>query len=99
MAITIRNKATEELIRRIGRRTGEGPSAVIRRLAAAEAAKASEPEVSEEVIKRRIERFEEIARRYPPPDPKPGWDEVQADMDAMYDYLDEPTASPGRRTG
>ncbi len=33
MAITIRNQKTEELIRKIGRRTGEGPSAVVRRLA------------------------------------------------------------------
>ena len=37
MAITIRNQKTEELIREIGRRTGEGPSAVVRRLVEREA--------------------------------------------------------------
>ncbi len=36
MAITLRNKAVEERIRVIGRRTGEGPSAIIARLVAAE---------------------------------------------------------------
>ena len=33
MAITIRNKETERMIREIGRRYGEGPSQTIRRLA------------------------------------------------------------------
>ena len=33
MAITIRNKTTEAMIREIGRRRGEGPSAVVRYLA------------------------------------------------------------------
>lgn len=36
MPITLRNRAVEERIRAIGRRTGEGPSAVIARLVAAE---------------------------------------------------------------
>lgn len=36
MAITLRNKQVEERIRSIGRRTGEGPSAVIARLVEAE---------------------------------------------------------------
>ena len=36
MAITLRNKRVEDKIRAIGRRTGEGPSAVIARLVAAE---------------------------------------------------------------
>lgn len=36
MAITLRDKAVEEKIRAIGRRTGEGPLAVIARLVAAE---------------------------------------------------------------
>lgn len=33
MAITIRNRETEEMIRELGRRFSEGPSAVVRRLA------------------------------------------------------------------
>ena len=33
MAITIRNRETEDMIRELGRRNREGPSAVVRRLA------------------------------------------------------------------
>jgi|tagenome__1003787_1003787.scaffolds.fasta_scaffold18659081_1 biopolymer transport protein ExbB/TolQ len=36
MPITLRNKAVEERIRNIGKRTGEGPSAVIARLSVQE---------------------------------------------------------------
>lgn len=36
MAITLRNKPVEEMIRRIGVQTGEGPSAVIARVIARE---------------------------------------------------------------
>lgn len=36
MAITLRNKPVEEMIRRIGSQTGEGPSAVIARVIAQE---------------------------------------------------------------
>jgi hypothetical protein len=89
MAITIRNKTTEELIRAIGRRTGEGPSAVIRRLAAAEASGQNEKKVPEAEVKRRLAVFEELRKRYPPPDPKPTWEEVQKEIDSLYGYLDE----------
>ena len=51
MAITLRNKAIEERIRAIGRRTGEGPSAVIARLVMAEQPEANL--VSEEEAARR----------------------------------------------
>lgn len=99
MAITIRNKATQELIRTIGRRTGEGPGVVVRRLAIAEAAKSNAPEVSEEESRRRIARFEEIARLYPPPEPRRSWGEIQAETDALHDYLDESKSNLHRRTG
>jgi hypothetical protein len=59
VAITIRNKVTEQLIRKIGRRTGEGPSAVIRRLAEREAANDAGM-VSEEEVERRIAEFEKL---------------------------------------
>ncbi len=88
MAITIRNKATEELIRKIGRRTGEGPSAVVRRLVEREATGQNHQKVAEEEVRQRMIEFEELARKYPPPDPKPTWEEVERDMDALYDYLD-----------
>ena len=84
MAITIRNKETEELIRRIGRRTGEGPSAVIRRLAEKEAGQ--QPAcVPEEEVRRRIAEFEAIAKEFPPPDPKPSWGEIEWEMDSLFD--------------
>lgn len=93
MAITIRNKETEDLIRKIGRRTGEGPSAVVRRLAENENKMQSEGQVSEAEVARRLQVFEDLRRRYPPPDPKPTWTEIQAEIDSLYDDLDEPKAS------
>ena len=84
MAITIRNKETEELIRRIGRRTGEGPSAVIRRLAEKEAGQ-QPAGVPEEEVRRRIAEFEAIAKEFPPPDPKPSWAEIEWEMDSLFD--------------
>ncbi len=96
MAITIRNKQTEELIRRIGRRTGEGPSAVIRRLAEKEVAQ--EPhETSQAEVTRRLAVFKELRRKYPPPDPKPSWTEIQEEIDSLYSYLDEPGDDAERR--
>lgn len=64
MAITLRNKRVEEAIRAIGRRTGEGPSAVIARLVAAE-----EPHpgrVSEEEAARRLARWQAFEAQFPP---------------------------------
>jgi len=90
MAITIRNKTTEAMIRAIGRRTGEGPSAVIRRLAESETQHERQP--SEDEIRRRIEFMEELSRKYPPPDPKPTWKEIEKDIEDMYAYLDEEPA-------
>jgi hypothetical protein len=97
LAITIRNKKTEELIRKIGRRTGEGPSAVIARLAEQENARSSRP--SEAEIARRLALFEELAQRYPPPDPKPSWEEIEREAHALYDYVEAEPASDrkGRR--
>lgn len=94
MAITIRNKATEELIRRIGRRTGEGPSAVIARLVKAEAAGRSGRKVPEAEIERRTAEFESLAAKFPPSHPKPAWEEMERDMEALYDYLDDDAAKP-----
>lgn len=89
MAITIRNKATEELIRKIGRRTGEGPSAVVRRLAEREAV-GQDNAVPEEEVQRRLAFMRDLHEKYPPPDPKPTWEEIERDIDALYDYLDAP---------
>ena len=87
MAITIRNKETEEMIRRIGKRRNEGPSAVVKRLAAQELARTST--VSDEEYQRNMRIFDELARKYPPAEPKVPWSEIEAEMQALFDYMDE----------
>ena len=86
MAITIRNKTTEDLIRKIGRRTGEGPSAVVRRLAEREAGiKAGKEAVSPEVVERRMRELEESRLRHTyPDDPKLSWAEIEEEMDSIF---------------
>ena len=83
MAITIRNKETEELIRRIGRRTGEGPSAVIRRLAEREAVQ-HPTSVSEEEVRRRLAFMADLRKRYPPPDDETSWADLEEEMDSIF---------------
>lgn len=62
MAITLRNKPLEERIKRIGRRTGLGPSAVIAKAVEA-LEQAPAPEVPPEEVKRRLKALDEIQRR------------------------------------
>ena len=68
MAITLRNKVVEERIRAIGRRTGEGPSAVIARLVDAEepGAGRSSPEAAE----RRYREMRTFLDALPKPTPE-----------------------------
>ena len=92
MAITIRNKTTEELIRKIGRRTGEGPSAVVRRLAEREAGTNdnSKP-VPPDVVKMRMRELEESRRRHThPDDPKLSWAQIEEEMDSIFGEDSEP---------
>lgn len=84
MAITIRNKTTEELIRKIGRRTGEGPSAVVRRLAENENREPSVQLVSTEEVRRRLAMFDELAKKYPPPNDGKSWAEIEEEMDSIF---------------
>lgn len=84
MAITIRNKATEELIRQIGRRTGEEPSAIIERLVAQEAGPTRDQKVPEEEVRRRMQRFEELRRQFPTPANPPTWAEIVEEMDSIF---------------
>jgi hypothetical protein len=95
MAITIRNKETEAMIRRIGRVRGEGPSAVVNRLAKEELQRSGS--ASQEEYERAMRAFEELTRKYPPPEPKIPWSEVEAEMDALFDYLDEESEQPRRK--
>lgn len=79
MAITIRNKETEDLIRRIGRRTGEGPSAVVAR--AVEALDRSHQDLSAEEKRR---KFKQLMKLAPPRDPSLTWKDIEADMDSIF---------------
>ena len=93
MAITIRNQRTEELIRKIGRRTGEGPSAVVRRLAEREAGiNDNGKPVPPEIVKTRMQRLEELRLKHThPDDPKLTWDQIEQEMDSIFgDELDFP---------
>lgn len=62
MPITIRNKSTEETIRRIGLRTGLGPSAVIAQ-AVDMLDKSTPPALPQEEIQRRRQALAAISRR------------------------------------
>jgi hypothetical protein len=83
VAITIRNQKTEELIRKIGRRTGEGPSAVVRRLVEREAT-GQDNKVPEDEVRRRMQRFDELAKKYPQSGPKMSWEEIEKEMDSIF---------------
>jgi hypothetical protein len=92
MAITIRNKETEAMIRRLAKRRNEGPSAVVRRLAENELQR--DGEISRNEYMRRMLVFDELARRYPPLDPKVPWSEIEKEMDSIFGGLDEDGAPP-----
>jgi hypothetical protein len=55
----------------------------------------SGPAVPEEEVRRRLAVFEDLARRYPPSDQKLTWEEVEREMDSLFDYLDEEPAKAG----
>lgn len=97
MAITIRNRTTEELIRKIGRRTGEGPSAVISRLVAREARSGgNEGPVPPELVEARMRDMEKLRRKYShPDDPKLTWEEIEEEMDAIFGDGFEPRQRHG----
>ncbi len=84
MAITIRNQKTEDLIRKIGRRTGEGPSAVVRRLVEREAKGEGQQEVPEAEVQRRMAVFDELRKKYPDTGPKMTWAEIEEEMDSIF---------------
>jgi hypothetical protein len=75
------------MIRRIGRRRNEGPSAVVKRLAEQELQRTVT--VSQDEFERRMRAWDELAERYPPPDDGLSWAEIEAEMQSLFDYLDE----------
>ena len=84
MPVTLRNKKVEDDIREIGRQTGEGPSAVIARLAASERARL-EAERKRTVEERlaRMRAFRATLPKFTEEERKAIWREA----DRMFDYL------------
>jgi hypothetical protein len=94
MAITIRNRQTEAMIRKIGKRTGEGPSALLYRLAAAEIEREEAQE--SEAAKMRLASWDALDEAFPPPS-----EEEKAKMrrtiETMFDYLDDEASKMGAK--
>jgi len=95
VAITIRNKTTEELIRTIGQRTGEGPSAVIRRLAETENRMLPGEQSSQEEIAQRLRLMRDLREKYRNPNSiNLSWQEIEREMDSIFgDDLNSPPRS------
>jgi hypothetical protein len=85
VAITIRNKQTEAMIRAIGKRWKEGPSAVISRLARQQLER--EKEAAEAAAERRVKSWDELMALAPPRDPNVTWDDLEREMDSLFDDL------------
>jgi hypothetical protein len=87
MAITIRNKDTEAIIRRLGKRWNEGPSGVVSRLAKQEEQRAEEVDQAEK--ERRMKAWDELMALAPPRDPNLTWQDIEKEMDSLFDYFEE----------
>jgi hypothetical protein len=77
MAITIRNQRIENMVREIGRHTGEGPSAVIARAVEGLSGRTFSEKESRE-------KFERLMKNVPPRDPKLTWKDLQDEMDSIF---------------
>lgn len=82
MAITIRNKTTEAMIREIGRRRGEGPSAVVRYLAQDKLRELEAGDPESEA--RRRKAIQEVMRSRPKLTDEQK-QEIERRMDELYD--------------
>jgi hypothetical protein len=83
MAITIRNKETEALIRELGKPRGEGPSATIARIA--REAKEREEEAWAKIRDKRLKAARDLYKLIPPLTD----DDKRAIDSAMEDMWDE----------
>ena len=90
MAITIRNKRTEAMLRDIGERTGEGPSALLYRLAKEAIEREAAREEQEQ--RKRLESWDALDAAFPPPSEKEKA-EMRKVMETMYDYIDHEAAT------
>jgi hypothetical protein len=91
IALTIRNKSTEAMLRRLGQRWNVGPSGVIRRLAEEELARLEAPTPDE--IAKRLAGWDELMAMVPE-FTEADKQRMQRELDHMYDYLDG-EAAPG----
>ena len=87
MAITIRNKETEAMIRELAERWNQGPSAVIARLARLQLEQEREAEAVD--VERRLKAWDELMELAPPRDPHVTWEDIEREMDSSFDYLEE----------
>ncbi len=77
MAITIRNKRIEDMIREIGRNTGEGPSAVVARAVEILNGRTFSEQESRDKLKH-------LMKDVPPRDPNLTWEDLQNEMDSIF---------------
>jgi len=84
------------MIREIGKRTGEGPSALLHRLARAELERA-EARIAQEQ-QTRLEAWDALDEAFPPPS-EAEKAEMRKTMQTMYDYIDRESsgATPERK--
>ena len=87
MAITIRNKTTEAMIRKLGQRRGEGPSAVVKWLAERELAKVVQSDMAPADVQRRIDAWDDLMKDVPH-FTQAERKAIQDEMDHMYDDLE-----------
>lgn len=95
MAITIRNKETEAMIRRIGKRRNEGPSAVVKRLAEQELRR--ESGASQEEYERRMTAWDRLMAITPPREPDVTWQDLENEMESLFDYMEDEGSGLKRR--
>ena len=87
MAITIRNKQTEAMIRELAERWKQGPSAVIARLAKLRLEQEREADAA--AVDHRLNAWDELMKLAPPRDPRVTWEDLEREMDSLFDYLEE----------
>ena len=76
------------MIRQIGRRTGEGPSELLARLAEAELAEMEAQE--RQAAERRVAAWEELDREFSPPSEQEK-EAISHELETMYAYLGQGT--------
>jgi hypothetical protein len=86
MPITLRNKPVEELIRKIGASTGEGPSAVIARLVRSDAERLQA--VQEAAAAEKLAKLRAVIAEFPKfteQERKAVWDELERINEEMFE--------------